>query len=96
MPADLGPTFVATAAVFEVALGLGLLVVRDPRPLLVLSSALAIGLALVTGARVPELVAAPFQPITLGVAMLGLAAVAFRSYFELPRAGNCLRKPPAK
>jgi len=50
----------------------------------------------VTGTRIPELVAAPFQPITLGVAMVGLAAVAFRSYFELPRAGNCLRKPPVK
>ena len=96
VPPDLGPAFVATAAVFEVALGLGLLVARDPRPLLVLSSALAIGLALLTGARVPELVSAPFQPITLGVAMLGLAAVAFRSYFELPRAGNCLRRPPPK
>ena len=96
VPASLAPAFVIAAALFEIALGLGLLVVRDPRPLLLLSSALAIGLALVTSARVPDLVGAPFQPITLGVAMIGLAAVAFRSYDRLPAARNCLRKAPAK
>ncbi|HYV21380.1 MAG TPA: DoxX-like family protein [Candidatus Bathyarchaeia archaeon] len=94
--ASLAPTFVIAAAVVEIALALGLLVARDPRRLLALSSALAIGLALVTGARIPELLVAPFQPVTLGVAMVGLAAVAFRSYYELPAARNCLRKAPPK
>jgi hypothetical protein len=70
--------------------------VRDPRPLLVLSGVLAVGLALATGVRIPELIAAPFQPITLGVAMAGLAAAASRSYHDLPAARSCLRKPPAK
>ena len=96
VPASLGSAFVIAAAVFEIALGLGLVAVRDPRPLLVLSGALAILLALVTSVRVPELVAAPFQPITLGVAMAGLAAIAFRSYRDLPAARSCLRKAPAK
>jgi hypothetical protein len=96
VPASLAPAFVIGAAVFEIALGLGLLVARDPRPLLVLSGALAIGLALVTSVRIPELVAAPFQPITLGVAMIGLAAVAFRSHRELPAARSCSRKAPPK
>lgn len=94
--ASLAAIFVIGAAVLEIALGLGLIAARDPRPLLALSSALAIGLALVTSARIPELVGAPFQPITLGVAMVGLAAVAFRSYYQLPGARNCLRKAPAK
>jgi hypothetical protein len=96
MPASLAPPFVIAAAVFEIALGLGLVVVRDARPLLVLSGALAILLALITSVRLPELVAAPFQPITLGVAMAGLAAVAFRSSSGLPAARNCLRKAPPK
>jgi len=96
VPATLAPAFVMTAAVFEIALGLGILVVRDPRPLLVLTCGLAIGLAVATSARIPELIVAPFQPITLGVAMVGLAAVALRSYRELPRARSCLRKPPPK
>jgi len=96
VPASLAPAFVMTAAVFEIALGLGVLVVRDPRPLLVLTCGLAIGLAVATSARIPELIVAPFQPITLGVAMVGLAAVALRSYRELPRARSCLRKPPPK
>ena len=68
----------------------------DSRPLLLLSSALAIGLAVVTSARMAELVVAPFQPITLGVAMVGLAAMALRADRDLPRAQDCLRKPPAK
>ena len=96
VPASLAPAFVMAAAVCEIALGLGLLVVRDPRPLLVLTSGLAIGLALATSARIPELIVAPFQPITLGVAMVGLTAVALRSQRELPRARSCLRKPPPK
>jgi hypothetical protein len=96
MPGSLATPFVIAAAVFEIALGLGLVVVRDARPLLVLSGALAILLALITSVRLPELVAAPFQPITLGVAMAGLAAVAFRSSSGLPAARNCLRKAPPK
>jgi hypothetical protein len=95
-PATLAPTLVLASAALEIALGLGLVIVRDSRPLLLLSTALAIGLALVTSARMPELLVAPFQPITLGVAMVGLAAVALRSDRALPRARNCLRRPPAR
>ena len=95
VPAALAPAVVFAAAAFEIALGLGILVVRDSRALLLLSSALAIGLAVVTGARLPELVVAPFQPITLAVAMVGLAAIALRADRQLPRAKDCLRKPPA-
>lgn len=93
VPASVAPTFVIAAAVLEIALGLGLLLVRDPRSLLLLSTALAIGLAVAASARVPELVGAPFQPITLGIAMTGLAAAALRAGRALPRAGNCLREP---
>jgi hypothetical protein len=96
VPVSVAPAFVLAAALLEIALGLGLIVVRDPRPLLVLSGVLAVGLALATGVRIPELIAAPFQPITLGVAMAGLAAAASRSYHDLPAARSCLRKPPAK
>ena len=96
VPASFAPAFVVTAAVFEIVLGVALLVVRDARPLLVLSGALGIGLGLVTSVRVPDLVVAPFQPITLGVAMAALAAIAVRADSELPRSARCLRQPPAK
>jgi hypothetical protein len=96
VPASLAPALVIAAAIFEIALGLGILLVRDARPLLLLSAALAIGLAVVTSVRIPDLMTAPFQPITLGVAMAGLAALALRAGRALPRARSCLRKPPAK
>ena len=96
VPASIAPALVLAVAAFEIALGLGILLVSDSRPLLLLSSALAIGLAVVTSARAAELVVAPFQPITLGVAMVGLAAIALRADRDLPRAHDCLRKPPAK
>ncbi|TMC80042.1 MAG: hypothetical protein E6J09_00410 [Chloroflexi bacterium] len=96
VPASFAPAFVVVAAVFEIVLGVALLVVRDARPLLVLSGALGIGLGLATSVRVPDLVVAPFQPITLGVAMAALAAIAVRAASEVPRAARCLRQPPAK
>ena len=96
VPVSLAPAFVVAAAVFEIVLGVALLVVRDSRPLLVLSGVLGIGLGIVTSVRVPDLVVAPFQPITLGVAMAALAAIAVRADSELPRAARCLREPPAK
>jgi hypothetical protein len=96
VPASFAPGLVVASAVFEIALGLALLLARRPRPFLFLSSALAIGLAIVTTARVPDLAAAPFQPITLGAAMVGLAAVALRADRDLPRAHRCERVPPPK
>ena len=96
IPSPLAPSLVLAAAAFEIALGVGILVLRDVRPLLALSSVLAIGLAVVTSARMPELVVAPFQPITLGAAMVGLALVAAAADRDLPRARRCLRKPRTK
>lgn len=96
IPSSLAPSLVLAAAAFEIALGVGILVLRDVRPLLALSSVLAIGLAVVTSARLPELAMAPFQPITLGVAMVGLALVAVAADRDLPRARRCLRKPRTK
>ena len=96
IPAPLGPAFVIAAATFEIALGVALLVIRDARPLLVLSGTLGIALGIVTSVRVPDLVVAPFQPITLGVAMAALAAIAVRADSELPHATRSLRQPPEK
>ena len=96
VPPSLAPAFVVAAAAVEIALGLALLLVRDPRPLLALSTVLAIGLAIVTTALAPELLVAPFQPITLGVAMAGLALAAVLAGRDLPQARRCLREPPPK
>jgi len=96
IPSPLAPSLVLAAAAFEIALGVGILILRDVRPLLALSTVLAIGLAVVTSARMPQLVVAPFQPITLGAAMVGLALVAVAADRDLPRARRCLRKPRTK
>ena len=96
VPGSLAPTLVVASAAIEIALGLGIVIVRDSRPLLVLSTVLAVGLALVTSARMPELLVAPFQPITRGGAMVGLASIALRADREIPSAQNCIRRPPAK
>src|SRR5207253_1446784 len=56
IPSPLAPSLVLAAAAFEIALGVGILILRDVRPLLALSTVLAIGLAVVTSARMPQLV----------------------------------------
>src|SRR5205807_9615294 len=48
IPSPLAPSLVLAAAAFEIALGVGILILRDVRPLLALSTVLAIGLAVVT------------------------------------------------
>jgi hypothetical protein len=96
VPVSVAPAFVAIAAVFEIGLGLALLVAHDARPWLLLTGALAIGLALVTATRDPAILVAPFQPVTLGIAMAGLAVLAIRADVDLPRAARCKRKAPSR
>jgi hypothetical protein len=96
VPATLAPVFTAAAAIVEIALGLALLLLPNARALLALSGALAVGLGVLAVVRIPELLLAPFQPVTIGVAMAALAAVALRADKELPRAASCLRRAPAK
>lgn len=96
VPAAVAPTFVVAAAIAEILLALALVAAKDARPFLILSAVLGVGLALVTGATVPELLTAPFQPVTIGVAMAALAAVGLLTARDLPRAASCLRKVPTK
>ena len=45
------------------------------------------------GARV---LTAPFNPVVLNVALLGLALVGLVSSRDLPSASRCLRRPPGE
>ncbi|MFF2154701.1 DoxX-like family protein [Paenibacillus chitinolyticus] len=59
----------------------------------IVQAALLLLLPAIALARSPELLQAPFNPLTLSGAMAGLCLLAFWSRRELPRAGRCLRKP---
>ena len=96
VPAAIAPSFVLAAGVGEVLLALALLVARDARPFLILSGAVGVGLAVVTGALDPKLLTEPFQPVTIGVAMAALAVIALLTARDLPTARNCLRQVPTK
>lgn len=81
----------------EIVFGSALLVFHRSKVILwVMIAAL---LVLLTGAALsrPELLRAPFNPVSLTLTMLGIAAMELllrRS--ELPAAGRCLREPPER
>jgi hypothetical protein len=53
-------------------------------------------LALLAAAAVagtPELLAAPYNPVIISVAMIGFCGLARVTLRDLPRAGRCLRTP---
>lgn len=44
----------------------------------------------------PELLQAPFNPLTLSGSMIGFCILAYLSSRDLPQAGNCLRSPESR
>jgi hypothetical protein len=96
VPVAFAPTFVTVAAIAEILLAVALVAAKDARPFLILSGVLAVGLAAVTGVMDPALLTAPFQPVTIGVAMAALAMIGLFTARDLPHAGSCLRKVPTK
>ena len=96
VPAAVAPSFVLAAAIAEILLGLAFVIARDARPFLWLSGGLGLALAAITGATDPALLSAPFQPVTLGIAMAALAAIGLLTARDLPRARSCLRKVPTR
>ncbi|MEY9093838.1 DoxX-like family protein [Paenibacillus sp. RC84] len=78
-------------------IGIGLLAAAAHRQagVYILQAALLLVLPAIALARSPQLLQAPFNPLTLSGAMAGLCLLAFWSRRELPQAGRCLRKPRA-
>lgn len=76
-------------------IGIGLLTVAGHR-LAWMYKAQSIVLLLLAGAALigsPELLQAPFNPLTLSGSMIGFCMIALWTGRELPQAGRCLRKP---
>ncbi|MGX4585575.1 DoxX-like family protein [Paenibacillus chitinolyticus] len=76
-------------------IGIGLLAAAAHRQagVYIVQAALLLMLPAIALARSPQLLQAPFNPLTLSGAMAGLCLLAFWSRRELPQAGRCLRRP---
>jgi uncharacterized membrane protein YphA (DoxX/SURF4 family) len=92
--ADAALAVVNVVGVAEVFLGLMLLIRWRSRPLLLLTIAFMlfalVGVALTT----PALLVAAFNPVTLNLSMIALAAIAYLAGVDVPSAATCLREQP--
>jgi hypothetical protein len=79
----------------EILFGLAMLVLPR-RWHFLLTVALMIAATLDVTIRSPEFLSHAFNPISLNVLMIALAAIGWLSSRDLPSACRCLRKPPAK
>ncbi|MBI4492268.1 MAG: DoxX-like family protein [Chloroflexi bacterium] len=77
----------------EVFFGLLLVALWRSRALYGLSCAALLVLLVGAAASTPALLVAPFNPLTLTLAMIGLAAIGWLASARLPTARACLRQP---
>jgi hypothetical protein len=82
------------AAVVEIALGALTLLAWRSRAILAVQAVVLVVLGAIAAASDARLFTRQFDPATLSVAMLALAACAGLAGRELPSASRCLRKPP--
>lgn len=84
---------VAVLGMVEVAIGLLVLLMHRRRWIYLFQASLLVGLTVIALSSDSGLLRAPFNPLTLGVAMLGLAGMAYGTR-DLPQASRCVRKRP--
>ncbi|MBI3966782.1 MAG: DoxX-like family protein [Chloroflexi bacterium] len=87
------PLVLRLAGVGEVLFGLVLLVWWRSRALYAVNAALLVGLLAGALLSQPAIFVAPFNPISLTLAMIGLAVAGWWSSGRLPTAARCLRRP---
>ena len=90
------PLAVALLGIAEIAFGAALLLGWRSAVPLWLTALLMPVLAVIAGIASPELLAAPFGPVTLNAAMAALAGIALLTRRDLPSAARCRRRPPYK
>ena len=88
-------TVLYTAGVVEILIGLTLLIWWRGRGLLLAIIAMLVALGVAAATAEPAILARQFNPVTLNIAMIALATIAWRAGKDLPSAANCLRRPPA-
>ncbi|MEM7681525.1 MAG: DoxX-like family protein [Planctomycetota bacterium] len=87
-------TALYSAGVVEILFGLALLIWWRARSLLLVVIAVLILLGVAAALAEPPILARQFNPVTLNLSMIALAAVGWRASRDLPSAANCLRQPP--
>lgn len=87
------PRVLTTVGLAEVAFGVLLLTLWRVRSLFVVNALLLVTLVLGAVFSQPRLLVAPFNPVTLNLAMVGLGVAGHLSSFHLPTACRCLRRP---
>jgi hypothetical protein len=80
-----------TAGVLEIVFGLMFLFIRNKSKLLHLSNIIVLMGLMLSGLAFPSIYIAPFNPITLNVAMMTLSAISLLEREPLANAGHCLR-----
>lgn len=82
----------AGIGIVEILFGLLFVIARGNRRIHVVNIAALIVLTVAALFSQPLLFIAPFNPVTLNIAMIGLSIVALNNSTDLPNAGNCVRK----
>jgi len=93
IPKGLVPSVAVWAGIAELALAASLVLFWNTRWLLIAQAMLAVVLPIGLIAGIPDVFWRPFNPVTLGIAMLGLGICGFLASKDLPCAASCLRKP---
>lgn len=78
----------------EIAFGIVVLVMWRSVVPLRLNAIAALGLAATVAITSPATLTAPFEPLTLGIALAALSLVGIRAGPFVPSAGRCLRRAP--
>ena len=87
-------TIVKTIGVLEIAFALALLVFHRSKAILWLMIAALLGLLSAAAASRPSLLAGPFSPVSLTIAMIAVASMElFLRRVDLPSASRCVRAP---
>lgn len=85
--------FVTAAGIGEMLWAIALLVFFSARWPVVLSAMALVGLMIGAGAVKPEVLFAPFNPLSFTVTLVALCAIDAITLKDCPQASRCLRKP---
>jgi hypothetical protein len=94
VPPDAVPLAIRVIGLAEIVFALILLLAWNRRRLLLLNIPLMIAAMLGVALASPGYLVAAFNPVTLNIAVVALALVAYLSSAYLPSAAHCLRKEP--
>lgn len=86
-------TVLGIVGVAEIGFAIILCVMHRRKRVFKLQAWALVVLGLAAAAGTPELLQAPFNPLTLSIAMYALGIVAVRTVGDLPDAGRCRRQP---